>query len=57
MEYKLSEAISICIALRDKIRLLPGKYPESWKEKDCLAQIINIAEKELAKVEGKKDEQ
>ncbi len=45
-----NEAIEICIALRDKLELdyeLP--LEERWREKDALAQVINLArEKENA---------
>lgn len=40
-----NEAIEICIALRDRLELddeLPLK--ERWRDKDALAQIINLAE-------------
>ena len=41
-----NEAIEIAIALRDRLELNPElPWQERWREKDALAQVINLAEK------------
>lgn len=43
-----SEAIEVCIALRDKLPFDENlSLKENWREKDALAQIIGLAEERI----------
>lgn len=57
--FTLKEAIEICISLRDRIIRENAEKGlclyEMYREPDALAKLINIAEKEQQKCEGKKE--
>lgn len=45
--FTAEEAIEICIALRDKLEFnMDLPLEERWREKDALAFVINLADKQ-----------
>lgn len=54
-KFENREALEIAISVRDKLELdCELELKERWKEKDALAQVINLAEKYVEEKECEK---